>query len=94
MGSKNMPCGGGGFFRFYPYAFSKWAFRKINNDNQSAIFYCHPWEIDPNQPKQQHLNWKTKFRHYLNLHKMEHRIRSLLTDFSWDTMENIFLNSR
>ena len=63
FGNKNIPCGGGGFFRFYPYFFSKWAFNKINKDQQSAIFYCHPWEIDPAQPKQQGLSFKTKFRH-------------------------------
>lgn len=94
VGNKNIPCGGGGFFRFYPYLFSKWAFKKINNHSQSAIFYCHPWEIDPEQPRQNNLNLKSKFRHYLNLHKMEQRIRYLLIDFSWDTMENVFLNSR
>ena len=91
LGQKNMPCGGGGFFRFYPYTLSKWAFRYINNGNQSAIFYCHPWEIDPDQPRQHGLNLKTRFRHYLNLNKMEQRIRYLLTDFHWDTMENVFL---
>lgn len=92
IGQKNMPCGGGGFFRFYPYLFSKWAFNKINKNNQSAIFYCHPWEIDPGQPKQQGLNPKTKFRHYLNLDKMESRICNLLTDFEWNTMESVFVN--
>lgn len=92
FGEKNMPCGGGGFFRFYPYLFSKWAFNKINSNNQAAIFYCHPWEIDPEQPKQQGISMKTKFRHYLNLNKMEGRIRSLLIDFKWDAMENVFLN--
>ncbi len=90
---KNIPCGGGGFFRFYPYFFSKWAFQHINADKQAAIFYCHPWEIDPNQPRQKGLNFKTRFRHYLNLHKMEQRIRYLMADFQWDTMENIFLKS-
>jgi len=93
LGNKNMPCGGGGFFRFYPYFFSKWAFTNINSTNQSAIFYCHPWEIDPDQPKQKGLNLKTKFRHYLNLDKMEQRIRYLLTDFQWDTMENVFIKN-
>lgn len=92
FGDKNIPCGGGGFFRFYPYAFSKWAFRYVNNkEQQSGIFYFHPWEIDPEQPRQQGLSLKTKTRHYLNLHKMESRINQLLTDFNWDTMENVFL---
>ncbi len=92
LGNKNMPCGGGGFFRFYPYVFSKWAFKRVNKqEQQPGIFYFHPWEIDPEQPRQQGINMKTKIRHYLNLHKMENRINRLITDFSWDTMANIFL---
>ena len=94
IGQKNMPCGGGGFFRFYPYIFSKWAFAKINADSQSAIFYCHPWEIDPDQPRQEGLDFKTRFRHYLNLNKMESRIRNLLADFHWDTMESVFIDQK
>jgi len=93
IGQKNLPCGGGGFFRFYPYMLSKWAFNSINKNNQPAIFYCHPWEIDPQQPRQQGLNFKTKFRHYLNLNKMEQRIRYLLRDFDWDTMENVYIKN-
>jgi polysaccharide deacetylase family protein (PEP-CTERM system associated) len=91
FGDKNFPCGGGGFFRFYPYALSKWAFNHVNNqENESAIFYFHPWEIDPMQPRQQGLNLKTRTRHYLNLDRMESRIKKLLTDFNWDTMANVF----
>lgn len=91
LGDKNFPCGGGGFFRFYPYALSKWAFNRVNNqENESGIFYFHPWEIDPEQPRQNGLSLKTRTRHYLNLHRMENRIKRLLTDFKWDTMENVF----
>lgn len=91
FGNKNLPCGGGGFFRFYPYALSKWAFNRVNNqENESGIFYFHPWEIDPEQPRQHGLSLKTRTRHYLNLHRMENRIKRLLTDFNWDTMENVF----
>ncbi|NOT12188.1 MAG: DUF3473 domain-containing protein [Methylococcaceae bacterium] len=94
VGNKNLPCGGGGFFRFYPYVFSKWAFNQVNNKEQQAgIFYFHPWEIDPDQPRQSGLNLKTQIRHYLNLDRMERRITQLLSDFSWDTMENVFLKS-
>jgi hypothetical protein len=86
-----VPGGGGGFFRFYPYALSKWAFNRVNNhENEPGIFYFHPWEIDPEQPRQHGLNLKTRTRHYLNLNRMEHRIKRLLTDFKWDTMENVF----
>jgi len=91
FGNKNWPCGGGGFFRFYPYTVSKWALNRVNNqEQQSAIFYFHPWEIDPKQPRQSGLSLKTRTRHYLNLEKMESRINQLLTDFKWDTMENVF----
>jgi len=91
FGNKNWPCGGGGFFRFYPYALSKWALNQVNQqEQQSAIFYFHPWEIDPKQPRQPGLSLKTRTRHYLNLEKMEPRINQLLTDFKWDTMENVF----
>ncbi len=92
MGSKNYPCGGGGFFRLYPYFISRWAFNRVNNtEQQPGIFYFHPWEIDAKQPRQENLAFKAKFRHYLNLQRMEGRIKSLLTDFEWDTMQSIFL---
>ena len=92
VANKNFPCGGGGFFRFYPYFVSKWAFHTINRkERQAGIFYFHPWEIDPEQPKQPGISLKTRFRHYLNLDKMENRIIRLLNDFNWDTMENIFI---
>jgi len=93
LGNKNRPCGGGGFFRLYPYAISKLAFQHLNQrEQQACIFYCHPWEIDPQQPRQTGLSLKTRFRHYLNLNKMEQRITHLLNDFAWDTMANVFIN--
>jgi polysaccharide deacetylase family protein (PEP-CTERM system associated) len=89
---RNMPCGGGGFFRLYPYQFSKWAYRYINaNEKQPGIFYFHPWEIDPGQPRQLNLSFKTRFRHYLNLGRTQNRLNRLLDDFAWDTMKNVFL---
>jgi polysaccharide deacetylase family protein (PEP-CTERM system associated) len=92
FGNKNLPCGGGGFFRLYPYVVSKWAFNRVNRkEKQPGIFYFHPWEIDPDQPRQSGLNWKTQIRHYLNLQRMENRLDQLLKDFNWDTMENVFL---
>ena len=92
--NKNLPCGGGGFFRLYPYVFSKWAYQYINSvEKQSGIFYFHPWEIDPDQPRQQNLPFKSRFRHYLNLNRVEERLNNLLNDFAWDTMQNVFLGS-
>lgn len=91
--NRNLPCGGGGFFRLYPYQFSKWAYQYINAvEKQAGVFYFHPWEIDPNQPRQQDIAMKTRFRHYLNLNRVENRLKHLLSDFAWDTMQNVFLN--
>jgi len=95
VGGKNLPCGGGGFFRLYPYAVSRWALRRINDgEGQSGMFYFHPWEIDPAQPRQTGLDLKTRTRHYLNLGRMESRLQALLGDFAWDRMDRIFLTSK
>jgi len=93
LGKKNVPCGGGGFFRLYPYVVSRWALRRVNqSEGQPGMFYFHPWEIDPDQPRQTNIGLKTRFRHYLNLGRMERRLRALLQDFEWDRMDQIFLN--
>jgi len=90
--NKKLPCGGGGFFRLFPYVYSRWAINHINNnEHQSALFYFHPWEIDANQPRIKNAAWKSRFRHYLNLQKMEQRLQRLLKDFSWGRMDQIFL---
>jgi polysaccharide deacetylase family protein (PEP-CTERM system associated) len=92
---KNIPCGGGGFFRLYPYLFSKAAYQYLNSvEQQAGIFYFHPWEIDPDQPRQQNLPFKSRFRHYLNLRRVESRLNHLLNDFAWDTMQNVFLSKQ
>lgn len=90
---RNWPCGGGGFFRLYPYAVSKWAYQRLNDtEMQSGIFYFHPWEIDPEQPRQANLPAKARFRHYLNLDKVAGRLERLLSDFEWNTMQKVFLS--
>lgn len=92
--SRRLPCGGGGYFRLYPYSLSRWAFRQLNRiENQAGIFYFHPWEIDLEQPRISGLSPKTRFRHYLNLSRMESRWRKLLSDFHWDRMDHIFLST-
>lgn len=92
LGGHNLPAGGGGYFRLYPYRCSRWALRRINaRDGQAGIFYFHPWELDPGQPRQPGLRWTTRFRHYLNLERMETRIGWLLRDFAWGRMDQIFL---
>ncbi len=90
--NRNLPAGGGGYFRLLPYAASRWLMQRVNRDDrQSAIFYFHPWEIDPGQPRQPDIGFKTRFRHYVNLTRMENRIRALTRDFEWDRMDRIFL---
>jgi len=91
MGRK-IPCGGGGYFRLLPYQISKMAMKRVNKkDKQACIFYFHPWEIDPGQPKQEQAGLKSRFRHYTNLQVMEDKLRKALGDFEWDRMDKIFL---
>jgi polysaccharide deacetylase family protein (PEP-CTERM system associated) len=95
IGKRNYACGGGGYFRLFPYALSRWALRRVNeHDGQSAVFYFHPWEIDPEQPRQIGIGMKTRVRHYLNLARMEGRLIRLLQDFDWGRMDHVFLEGR
>lgn len=92
---RNLPAGGGGYFRFFPYAMSRWLMQRVNEqDQQAAIFYFHPWELDPGQPRQKNIGMKTRFRHYVNLDRMENRIKALTHDFQWDRMDRIFLDKQ
>jgi polysaccharide deacetylase family protein (PEP-CTERM system associated) len=91
--NRLFPGGGGGFFRFYPYFISRWLLNRVNRlDEQPGIFYFHPWEIDPDQPMQKGISAKTRFRHYVNLDKTETRLKFLLNDFKWGTVEQVFLD--
>ena len=88
---RNMPAGGGGYFRLAPYGLSRWALRRVNDvDRRPAIFYFHPWEIDPDQPRIPGISLKTRFRHYVNLDKTEARLGQLLRDFSWGRVDEVF----
>jgi polysaccharide deacetylase family protein (PEP-CTERM system associated) len=87
---RNWPCGGGGWFRLLPYAISAAAIRAVHADDRRAcIFYFHPWEIDPDQPRHAGLSLKSRFRHYTNLGRMEGKLRRLLADFAWDRMDRV-----
>ena len=89
---RNLPAGGGGYFRLLPYALSRRMIRSVNaGDGQPAIFYFHPWELDPGQPRPHGIGLKTRFRHYVNLDRMGGRIEALARDFGWDRMDRIFL---
>ena len=92
MGKRNLPSPGGGWFRLMPYALSRWMLNRVNQeDREAAIFYFHPWEIDPGQPRIAGINAKTRFRHYVNIDRTENRLRQLLQDFRWGRMDHIFL---
>ena len=81
---RKVPVAGGGYFRIFPYWFTKAALSKINNqENKPFIFYLHPWEVDPDQPRVGDAGWKSRFRHYRNLDKTEGRLKCLLQDFQF-----------
>ena len=89
---RNLPAGGGGYFRLMPYQVSRWFIQRVNRiDGHPAIFYFHPWEVDPDQPRVEGIGAKTRFRHYLNLKHTERRLRRLLADFRWDRVDRVFL---
>ena len=93
--NQKLPCGGGGYFRLLPYGWSRWAMRRVNQqDRQACIFYFHPWEIDPEQPRQEGIGLKTRIRHYTNLEVMEQRLHRLMEEFRWDRMDHVFLDAR
>ena len=91
----DVPASGGGFFRLYPYPLSRWLLTRANRVNRApAIFYLHPWEIDPEQPHQYQAPFLARFRHYLNLGRTEARLRRLLHNFPWARMDRLFLGDR
>jgi polysaccharide deacetylase family protein (PEP-CTERM system associated) len=93
MFHRNLPSSGGGYFRLLPYALSRWMLRQVHRqDGSPAVFYFHPWEMDVGQPRVQGIGFKTRFRHYVNIGRMEHRLGHLLRDFHWGRMDHIFLS--
>ncbi len=84
---KNIPISGGGYFRLYPYVLTKWAISHFGQkENAPYVFYLHPWELDVEQPRIQNISKKSRFRHYLNLSRVEGRLTALLNDFEWTSM--------
>lgn len=91
IAGRNLPCGGGGYFRLLPYGAFRWALRRVNReDRQAGLFYFHPWEVDPGQPRVSGAPLKSRFRHYLNLDAMHGRLERLLGDFRWGRMDEVF----
>ena len=92
VGSVRVPIGGG-YFRLFPYATTRWAISTINRREQRpAVFYLHPWEIDPDQPRFP-AGRVTSWRHYNGIDETEARLRRLLTDFRWDRLDRVMLTS-
>lgn len=88
VGGRRMAAGGGGFFRVLPYAFSRWAIRQVNlRERRPAVFYFHPWEIDPDQPRVAGAPMKSRLRHYTKLAGMADKLRQVLADFAWGRMD-------
>jgi polysaccharide deacetylase family protein (PEP-CTERM system associated) len=88
---RNWPCGGGGWFRLLPYSVSAAALSHVHYSEKSpCVFYLHPWELDPDQPRITTAGWKSRARHYLNLNKTEERLRRLLSSFVWRRIDDIF----
>ena len=91
--SRNLPSSGGGYFRLLPYFLSRWMLSRVNgHDREAGVFYFHPWEIDTGQPRIDGISRKTRFRHYVNIDRMEGRLNRLLSDFQWGRMDQIFMN--
>ncbi|MBA6357606.1 XrtA system polysaccharide deacetylase, partial [Colwellia sp. BRX8-3] len=89
----NTGIGGGGYFRLYPYWLSKKRIDTFHQQEQKPYsFYFHPWEIDPDQPRVKDAPLKSKFRHYINLSRMEGKLERLLKDYKWNTMKSVYLD--
>ncbi len=79
---RSIPVSGGGYFRLFPYRFSRYALQTINEkEGEPFIFYLHPWELDPDQPRMRQARALSRFRHYNNLGKVRSRLKSLFADF-------------
>lgn len=92
IGSLNLPVAGGGYFRLLPYAWTRWGIKRLNRvERKPAIFYVHPWEIDPHQPRLA-LSRLNRVRHYYNLSKTEARLRRLLADFRFAPLGTVLSN--
>lgn len=89
LGGRIVAAGGGGFFRLFPYAFSRWAIRQVNGEGHPAVFYFHPWEIDPGQPRVADAPLRSKLRHYSRLGAMEGKLERAIGDFRWDRVDRI-----
>jgi polysaccharide deacetylase family protein (PEP-CTERM system associated) len=89
LGSRGIPWAGGGYFRLIPYPVFRRGITRILRGGQPYVFYIHPWEIDPGQPRVDGLARRYRFRHYVGLETCERRFGSLLGDFRWSTVAEL-----
>ena len=90
LGQRRIPCAGGGYFRLYPYPLFRWLMSKATKQlGTPAVFYLHPWELDPDQPRVTAAPLKSRFRHYINLRRTEPRLKQLLVDFKWGPLREL-----
>ncbi|MCS6920505.1 MAG: DUF3473 domain-containing protein [Elioraea sp.] len=92
LAGRAVPCSGGGWFRLFPYPLFR---ALLNRAAQSgpAVFYTHPWEIDPDQPRVATAPWRSRLRHYTGLARTEARLRRLVRDFAWDRLDRVFAHA-
>jgi len=91
LAGHNLPCAGGGYFRLLPYRLFRAGLHRVNRvEGRSGVFYFHPWEVDPDQPRVAGAGWKSRLRHYTNLERMSDRLDRLLRDFAWGRMDQVF----
>jgi len=89
---RNIPASGGGYFRLYPLRLSTWLIGRIEASGEAPyVFYFHPWEMDPDQPRIKAASAKARFRHYLNLNRFGSRLDVLLQRYRWGRMDDIYL---
>ena len=95
IGGRRLPAGGGGFFRLLPYRFSSWAIARVNaSEQRPAVFYFHPWEIDPGQPRVKDAPLKSRLRHYSKLAAMEGKLMRLLKSHQWGRTDEVVARER
>jgi polysaccharide deacetylase family protein (PEP-CTERM system associated) len=94
LGPLNLPVSGGGYFRLLPYAWTRWSITRLNvREGRPAVFYLHPWEIDPEQPRLP-VGRLSRIRHYRHLEQTEHRLRQLLSEFRFDALDTVVASLR
>lgn len=90
VAGRRMAAGGGGFFRLLPFRFSSWAIGRVNQDEaRPAIFYFHPWEIDPQQPRVKDAPLRSRLRHYSRLSAMEGKLLKLISKHRWGRTDEV-----